>query len=67
MLDSDGPIICDVNIHEHHQYLPRIKGWYCPIEDMEPYLDTKEFTDNMYIEWEDFSKRKRGIKCKNDN
>lgn len=53
----DGPVICDVNCHEHHTYEPRIFGWKTPIEDMYPYLPREEFVKNMIIEplegWED--------------
>ncbi len=50
VLDHDGPIVCDVDIHEYHTYEPRIFGWATPIEDMYPYLDRKEFKSNLFIE-----------------
>lgn len=50
VLSYEGPVICDVNIHEHHTYEPRIFGWNTPIEDMYPYLPREEFRENMYIE-----------------
>jgi acetolactate synthase-1/2/3 large subunit len=50
VLDSDGAVICDVNMHEYHAYDPRIFGWKTPIEDMYPYLSREEFRNNMYIE-----------------
>jgi acetolactate synthase-1/2/3 large subunit len=50
VLDYDGPVVCDVNCHEYHTYEPRIFGWKTPIEDMYPYLDRKEFKNNMIIE-----------------
>jgi acetolactate synthase-1/2/3 large subunit len=46
----DGPVVCDVDIHEHHTYEPRIFGFAAPIEDMYPYIDRKEFRENMIIE-----------------
>ena len=49
ILDCDGPLVVDVNCHEHHTYEPRIFGWNTPIEDMYPYLDRDEFKKNMYI------------------
>jgi len=49
-LNFDGPVICDVNCHEHHTYQPRIFGWETPIEDMYPYLPRDEFRANMYID-----------------
>ena len=49
-LNFDGPVICDVNCHEHHTYQPRIIGWATPIEDMYPYLPRDEFRANMYID-----------------
>tara|TARA_R110002074_G_scaffold332359_2_gene502701 strand:- start:545 stop:1408 length:864 start_codon:yes stop_codon:yes gene_type:complete len=57
VLEYDGPVVCDVNCHEHHEYEPRIFGWKTPIEDMYPYLPRDEFKDNMIIEptdtWQD--------------
>lgn len=49
VLDSQGPVVCDVNCHEWHTYEPRIFGWNTPIEDMYPYLPRDEFLENMYI------------------
>lgn len=50
VLEYDGPVVCDVNIHEYHRYEPRIFGWKTPIEDMYPYLPREEFRQNMLIE-----------------
>ena len=50
VLEHDGPIVCDVNMHEHITYEPRIFGWNTPIEDMYPYIPREEFIGNMYIE-----------------
>jgi len=49
-LAFDGPMVIDVDCHEYHKYDPRLIGWETPIEDMYPYLDRKEFLENMYIE-----------------
>ena len=46
----DGPVVCDVNMHEYHTYEPRIFGWSTPIEDMYPYLPRDQFRKNMLIE-----------------
>lgn len=57
VLDYDGPVVCDVDMHEHHTYEPRIFGWKTPIEDMYPYLTRDEFLNNMSIDplegWDD--------------
>jgi len=50
VLSYQGPVVCDVNIHEHHTYEPRIFGWSTPIEDMYPYLPRDEFANNMIIQ-----------------
>ncbi len=50
VLEHAGPIICDVNMHDHHKYEPRIFGWDTPIEDMYPYLSREEFRQNMHID-----------------
>lgn len=49
ILRHDGPLIIDVNCHEHHTYNPKLIGWETPIEDMYPYLDREEFISNMKI------------------
>ena len=48
VLEFDGPVVCDVNCHEHHTYEPRIFGWKTPIEDMYPYLSEKN-SKRIYI------------------
>ena len=57
LLKSDESIVVDVDCHDHHEYEPRIFGWKTPIEDMYPYIDRKEFKNNMIIDpvdgWED--------------
>jgi acetolactate synthase-1/2/3 large subunit len=50
VLEHEGPIVCDVNMHEYFKYEPRIFGWNTPIEDMYPYLSREEFISNMYID-----------------
>lgn len=50
VLHFDGPVVCDVDMHEFHTYEPRIFGWKTPIEDMYPYLPRDEFRANMLIE-----------------
>ncbi len=56
-LNYDGPVVVVVNCHEYHLYEPRLIGWATPIEDMYPYIDRKEFRENMIIEpldnWKD--------------
>ncbi|MDB9827222.1 thiamine pyrophosphate-binding protein [Candidatus Pelagibacter sp.] len=49
ILNADEPIVVDINCHEHHTYEPRIFGWKTPIEDMYPYINRKEFKDNMTV------------------
>ena len=50
MAYDEGPVVCDVNMHEYHTYEPRIFGWSTPVEDMYPYLPRDEFRANMSIE-----------------
>jgi len=50
VLEHDGPIVCDVDMHEHYTLEPRIFGWNTPIEDLYPYLSREEFRANMYID-----------------
>jgi acetolactate synthase-1/2/3 large subunit len=50
VFEFNGSVVCDVDIHEHHTYEPRIFGFAAPIEDMYPYIDRKEFRENMIIE-----------------
>ena len=49
-MEHEGPIVCDVNMHEQYKLEPRIFGWNTPIEDMYPYLPREEFRSNMYID-----------------
>ena len=50
MINHPGPLVVDVNCHEHHTYEPKVIGWSTPIEDMYPYLDRDEFLSNMVID-----------------
>ncbi len=50
LLKSNEPVVVDVNCHDHYEYEPRIFGFKTPIEDMYPYIDRKEFKENMIIE-----------------
>jgi len=50
VLNHKGPLVIDVNCHEHHTYNPKLIGWETPIEDMYPYLDREEFISNMRVE-----------------
>jgi len=50
VLQFDGPVVCDVDMHEYHTYEPKIVGWKTPIEDMFPYLPREEFKENMIID-----------------
>lgn len=49
ILNSQEPVVADINCHEHHTYEPRVIGWGTPIEQMFPYIDKKEFQENMFI------------------
>lgn len=49
VLDTDGPIVCDVNCGDFIAYAPRILG-RDPIEDMTPKLSWEEHCSNMIIE-----------------
>lgn len=48
VLDSEGPVFCDVRIPEHLGIIPQAK-FGRPIEDQEPFLDRKEFRENMIV------------------
>jgi len=49
VLNFDGTVICNVNLPPSTKLIPRL-GWNTPIEDQFPYLDRKEFNNNMFIE-----------------
>ena len=48
LLDSDGPVVCDVDIGTFHNYAPRVLGTNS-LEHMAPELSDEEFRDNMLI------------------
>ena len=41
VLQFDGPVVCDVDMHEFHTYEPRIFGWKTPVEDSIPICRVK--------------------------
>jgi acetolactate synthase-1/2/3 large subunit len=47
-LDSPGPVFCNVEIKAEHRVIPQVK-FGRPIEDPEPYLERKEFLENMIV------------------
>lgn len=49
VLNYDGPVVCDVDCHEFHNYEPKLIGWKTPIEDLYPYISRSELKDNLYI------------------
>lgn len=57
MLESDGPFICEVMIDPEEQVSPKVKSMIGangkmiskPLEDLAPFLDRKEFLDNMIV------------------
>ena len=48
VLDSDGPVFCNVEIRPEHRVIPQAK-FGRPIEDSEPLLDRREFLENMIV------------------
>jgi acetolactate synthase-1/2/3 large subunit len=60
-LEHQGPVLCEMMVSREQEVVPR-QGFYpkgdgssaaMPLEDMEPYLDRKEFMDNMIVKpWE---------------
>lgn len=48
VLDSDGPVFCNVEIRQEHRVIPQTK-FGRPIEDAEPLLDRREFLRNMIV------------------
>ncbi|MCZ7383500.1 MAG: thiamine pyrophosphate-binding protein [Candidatus Methanoperedens sp.] len=49
VLESNDPILCDINMIGFYDYKPRL-GWGVPIEDQYPFLHRDEFRENMIIE-----------------
>ena len=56
VLNYNGPVVCDVNCHEFHNYEPKLIGWQTPIEDMYPYITRSELKNNLYIKMHEASK-----------
>lgn len=58
VLDYNGPYVCDLNISENQQVIPKQGAFHRPdgkpvprpIEDMIPYVDREEFKKDMIIE-----------------
>ncbi len=48
VMESDGPILCDVLIPREHRVIPQCK-YGRPIEDSEPLLERREFLENMIV------------------
>lgn len=48
VLDSEGPVFCNVEISPEHRVIPQVK-FGRPIEDTEPLLDRREFLENMIV------------------
>lgn len=48
VLDTDGPVFCNVEIHPRHRVIPQAR-FGRPIEDSEPLLDREEFLENMIV------------------
>ena len=57
VLDTDGPVVCEVMISPNEERIPRASsyiktGWLDgikPLEDLFPFLDRNEFKQNMMI------------------
>lgn len=49
ILDSDGPVFCNVEIRPEHRVIPQVK-FSRPIEDADPLLDRREFLENMIVQ-----------------
>lgn len=48
VLDYKGPILCSVELKSGQKMIPKLE-FGRPIEDPFPYLDRKEFSENMII------------------
>lgn len=49
VLQSEGPIFCDVKVSPEHRVIPQAK-FGRPNEDQDPLLDRREFLQNMIVE-----------------
>ena len=56
-LASEGPFICEVMVNPNEQVMPKVKSMIGangkmiskPLEDLSPFLDRKEFLENMIV------------------
>ena len=48
VLETEGPVLCDVRVSEKQRTVPMLK-YGRPIEDANPLLDRKEFLENMIV------------------
>jgi len=48
VLNSEGPVFCNVEISPEHRVIPQVK-FGRPNEDLEPLLDRREFLENMIV------------------
>jgi acetolactate synthase-1/2/3 large subunit len=56
-LDQEGPVVCDVLLDPEQPFEPRVAARQLPngqmissnLEDMSPFLDDKEFAENMLV------------------
>jgi acetolactate synthase-1/2/3 large subunit len=48
ILDTNGPVLCDVNIKHDSKITPKLE-FGKPIEDSSPLLDRREFYENMMV------------------
>ena len=57
VLDTEGPVICEVLLSYEHVTAPKLSSYQKkdgsfvsrPLEDLAPFLDRKEFRENMLI------------------
>ena len=48
VLDSDGPVLCSVELKHGEKIVPKLE-FGNPIEDPSPLIDRKEFEENMIV------------------
>jgi acetolactate synthase-1/2/3 large subunit len=48
VLNSDGPVFCNVEVRPDHRVIPQVK-YGRPLEDAEPLLDRNIFLENMIV------------------
>ena len=56
VLDSEGPVFCDVKINPNHRIIPQVR-FGRPIEDGEPFLDREELLETMIVKPIEFGTR----------